>query len=127
MAVRVSVIGKRSRDMALPDNGRAYVPDATVAVPGQVLMEADVDKEGGLSFIRGHGTYQEDAAERGSSVGVESKAGKVRLCAGVAGVIERVNKLVTVVPPNTRYQGAIGDLVVGRVTEVGAKRWKVDL
>jgi hypothetical protein len=67
-------------------------------------MEADVDKEGGLSFIRGHGTYQEDAAERGSSVGVESKAGKVRLCAGVAGVIERVNKLVTVVPPNTRYQ-----------------------
>lgn len=39
----------------------------------------------------------------------------------------RVNKLVTVQPPKSRYQGAIGDLVVGRVTEVAAKRWKVDV
>jgi hypothetical protein len=26
-----------------------------------------------------------------------------------------------------RYQGEIGDLVVGRITEVASKRWKVDL
>jgi hypothetical protein len=39
----------------------------------------------------------------------------------------RVNKLVTVQPPKSRYQGAIGDLVVGRITEVAAKRWKVDV
>lgn len=38
-----------------------------------------------------------------------------------------MNKLITVVPPKQRYQGQIGDLVVGRITEVAAKRWKVDI
>ena len=39
----------------------------------------------------------------------------------------RVNKLITVRPPKSRYLGEIGDLVVGRVTEVGSKRWKIDI
>jgi len=78
-----------------------------VAVPGQVLIEADRDKEGGLAFIRGHGTYQEEddvAPAPAMEEERERRGGKARLCACNAGIIERVNKLVTVLPPKTRYQ-----------------------
>lgn len=46
--------------------------------------------------------------------------------ASVAGVLEKVNKLISVRPLKARYQGEIGDVVVGRITEVQQRRWKVD-
>lgn len=46
--------------------------------------------------------------------------------ASVAGVVERVNKLISVRPIRSRYAGEIGDVVIGRVLEIGNKRWKVD-
>ena len=52
--------------------------------------------------IRGHGTYSEDN----------------KLWASVAGVVERVNKLISVKPLRSRYNPDIGDLVVGRITSV---------
>lgn len=48
------------------------------------------------------------------------------LRASVAGVLEKVNKLISVRPLKARYQGEIGDVVVGRITELQQKRWKVD-
>ena len=36
----------------------------------------------------------------------------------VAGTIERVNKLVSVRAIRTRYNPEVGDLIVGRITEV---------
>lgn len=62
-------------------------------------------------FLRGHGTYMDDEST---------------LRASVAGVLEKVNKLISVRPLKARYQGEIGDVVVGRITEVQQKRWKVD-
>ncbi len=47
--------------------------------------------------------------------------------ASVAGVVERVNKLITVKALKARYIGEVGDVIVGRISEVGAKRWKVDV
>lgn len=44
----------------------------------------------------------------------------------LAGILERVNKLILVRPLKARYNGEIGDLVIGRVTEIQQKRWKVD-
>jgi len=41
-------------------------------------------------------------------------------------MIERVNKLVIVRAIKTRYNPEVGDLVVGRITEVQPRRWKVD-
>ena len=41
-----------------------------------------------------------------------------RLQATVCGVVDRVNKLVTVRPLHRRYAAEIGDVIVGRVTEV---------
>ena len=51
---------------------------------------------------RGHGTYQLDN----------------KLIASVSGVVEQVNKLVTVKSLRSRYQADVGDVVVGRITEV---------
>lgn len=62
-------------------------------------------------FMRGHGTYMKNGT----------------LYASVAGVVQRVNKLVSVIPLKTKYQGEIGDVIVGRITEVQQKRWKVDV
>lgn len=63
-----------------------------------------------FKFDRGHGTYMQDDC----------------LYASVAGVVERVNQLISVKPLKSRYNGEIGDVVVGRITEVSQKRWKVD-
>ncbi|XP_012176252.2 uncharacterized protein LOC100650841 [Bombus terrestris] len=62
-------------------------------------------------FLRGHGTYVDD---------------ENTLRASVAGVLEKVNKLISIRPLKARYQGEIGDVVVGRITEVQQRRWKVD-
>lgn len=62
-------------------------------------------------FYRGHGTYSEDN----------------KIYSSVAGTILRVNKLLSVKPLRGRYPPVIGDHVVGRITEVGNKRWKVDI
>lgn len=63
--------------------------------------------------MRGHGTYQQDG----------------RLIASVAGPVEPVNRLVSVRPLRTRYNGEVGDIVVGRVVQVlvQQKRWLVDV
>ncbi|KAL6746744.1 hypothetical protein V8C86DRAFT_2933301 [Haematococcus lacustris] len=69
----------------------------------------EVDEQEG--YLRGHGTHIVDE----------------RLIATLCGVVERVDRLVFVRPLKTRYDAAQGDVVVGRVTEVAGKRWKVDL
>nr|WCZ58765.1 exosome complex component RRP4 [Seculamonas ecuadoriensis] len=76
-----------------------------IVTPGDLIVEDD------SGFLRGHGTYSVEG----------------RLYASVCGVVERVNKLISVVPLKSRYQGHVGDVVVGRVQEVGNKRWKVDI
>ena len=53
-------------------------------------------------FMRGHGTMMEDDS----------------LKATVAGVVERVNKLISVRPLKARYSGEIGDVIIGRIIEV---------
>lgn len=91
-----------------------------LVVPGQVIASTSEANEGEESFLRGHGTYLER---------VEGKHGpEQRLVASVVGVVQRVNKLITVLPTaSTLYTGHVGDLVVGRITSVGASRWRVSL
>ncbi|RHY61506.1 hypothetical protein DYB38_003335 [Aphanomyces astaci] len=75
-----------------------------VVTPGQVITSEP-------GFLRGHGTYVE--------------AGE--LLASVAGIVEKVNQLVSVRPLVSRYIGEVGDIVVGRISDVANKRWKVDI
>ncbi|XKL61786.1 hypothetical protein PGB90_001619 [Kerria lacca] len=71
--------------------------------PGEIIfLQSD--------FMRGHGTYPEDDV----------------LKASVAGVVEQIGKLISVKPLKNRYNGEVGDVVVGRIIEVTQKRWKVD-
>ncbi|KAI2664170.1 Exosome complex component RRP4 [Labeo rohita] len=77
--------------------------DKHLVVPGDVITSD-------TGFMRGHGTYMDED----------------RLTASVAGEVERVNKLICVRPLKTRYNGEVGDVVVGRITEVQQKRWKVE-
>uniref|UniRef100_A0A1I7RR74 Ribosomal RNA-processing protein 4 n=1 Tax=Bursaphelenchus xylophilus TaxID=6326 RepID=A0A1I7RR74_BURXY len=79
--------------------------EATLAFPGAVLhTNADL--------IRGHGTYTDDNGGIVSSV---------------AGVTHRVNKLLRVRTLKSRYNGEVGDVVVGRIVEVQSSRWIVDI
>ncbi|KAK2185421.1 hypothetical protein NP493_237g01048 [Ridgeia piscesae] len=75
-----------------------------IVTPGEVIT-AD------SGFMRGHGTYMEDD----------------KLYASVAGCVERVNKLICVKPVKSRYNGEVGDVVIGRILQVGQRRWKVDI
>ncbi|GMT03830.1 hypothetical protein PENTCL1PPCAC_26004, partial [Pristionchus entomophagus] len=61
-------------------------------------------------FMRGHGTFTRDG----------------ELIATLAGSVQQTNKLITVKPVKSRYNGEVGDVVVGRVVDVQQKRWKVD-
>lgn len=38
-----------------------------------------------------------------------------------------MNKLITVRALHRRYGAEVGDVVIGRVTDIGGKRWKIDL
>lgn len=63
-----------------------------------------------IIIFSGHGTYADDDS----------------LKASVAGVMQKVNKLICIRPLKSRYVGEIGDVVVGRVLEVQQRRWKVE-
>lgn len=54
-------------------------------------------------------------------------AGTSTIISSVAGTISRTNKLLSVRPLRARYTPEVGDLVVGRIVEVQAKRWRVDV
>jgi exosome complex component RRP4 len=45
----------------------------------------------------------------------------------VLGTLLKTNKLLSVLPLRARYAPEIGDLVVGRVAEVAARRWRIDI
>ncbi|GAA5987558.1 hypothetical protein JCM10908_002007 [Rhodotorula pacifica] len=90
-------------DAAMFDQDDAATTHGAVTGPGEVIADAQ-------RWMRGHGTYVQDD----------------KVYASVAGTLERVNKLVTVKPLRTRYRGEVGDLVIGRIVEVGPKRWKVE-
>jgi len=77
--------------------------------PGNIVTPGDVITADS-GFMRGHGTYMEEDC----------------LHASVAGTVDRVNKLVSVKPLKTRYNGEIGDVVIGRVLELGMRRWRVE-
>eukprot|EP00192_Tetraselmis_astigmatica_P020732 CAMPEP_0117649254 /NCGR_PEP_ID=MMETSP0804-20121206/868_1 /TAXON_ID=1074897 /ORGANISM="Tetraselmis astigmatica, Strain CCMP880" /LENGTH=298 /DNA_ID=CAMNT_0005454967 /DNA_START=115 /DNA_END=1012 /DNA_ORIENTATION=+ len=80
-----------------------------------VAVGDTIDTHGMDGFLRGHGTQIVKVDE------------EEVLMATVCGVVERVNKLVSVRPLKSRYSADLGDVVVGRIIEIVGKRWKVDI
>lgn len=125
--------GKKARDMEEDDHeGGAFGgDDQLVVVPGEEITR-------GNGFLRGHGTFVAalDGPEEGDGddddMQVIEEEGdgdgeRVKLIASVAGVVTRINRLISVRPVQSRYNGEVGDVVIGRIVEVGNKQWKVDL
>ncbi|SHO79953.1 Similar to S.cerevisiae protein RRP4 (Exosome non-catalytic core component) [Malassezia sympodialis ATCC 42132] len=77
-----------------------------LAMPGQGVATS-------LKYMRGHGCYLD--------------ASQAEIVSSLSGTIEKVNKLVSVRPVRTRYRPEVGDLVIGRITDVQSRRWKVDI
>ncbi|XP_064458108.1 exosome complex component RRP4-like [Ornithodoros turicata] len=98
MAVDVRLFSWRTRN--IPEN----VHPRGLVTPGDTITTD-------AGFMRGHGTYVEND----------------QLLSSIAGVVEKVNKLITVRPLKTRYNGEVGDVVVARIVEVQQKRWKVEM
>ncbi|KAM0898793.1 hypothetical protein ACQ4PT_021710 [Festuca glaucescens] len=63
------------------------------------------------SILKGHGTSDRDG----------------EVVATVCGVVERVESLVCVRTLRARYKPEIGDIIVGRVTEIAPKRWRLEI
>ncbi|KAH8887755.1 exosome complex exonuclease RRP4 [Thozetella sp. PMI_491] len=80
--------------------------DYEIVTPGELITDDP-------QWMRGHGTYVTPAT--------------TSIISSVAGTITRTNKLLSVRPLRARYTPEIGDLVVGRIVEVQAKRWRVDV
>lgn len=104
----ISVKSVNYKDSELSDcetnNNFTNEENKNFVTPGDLITEDPL-------WMKGHGTYSYNDKSYSSFVGQVS-------C---------VNKLLSVIPLNGRYYPEIGDHVVGRVTEVGNKRWKVDL
>jgi len=79
---------------------------ANFITPGRVITRE-------IGFMRGHGTY----------TNVEDQC----LVGSLVGTVERVNRLISVKGVGGVYYGEVGDVVVGRITKVMRKRWKVDI
>lgn len=78
--------------------------NSSIVTPGELVTDDP-------TWMKGHGTY---------SLGNETYS-------SVAGNVSRVNRLLSVIPLRGRYEAETGDHIVGRITEVGQKRWKVDI
>ncbi|GAB0488871.1 hypothetical protein MMPV_000084 [Pyropia vietnamensis] len=89
-------------------------------------------------FLRGHGTALTPAGAaagggaaaavgRGLSAAGSNPADGHALRATLTGVVKRVNKLVAVAPLRSRYSPEVGDVVVARVLDIAAKRWRCDV
>ncbi|KGQ86612.1 exosome complex component RRP4 [Candida albicans P60002] len=76
----------------------------SIVTPGELITEDP-------TWMKGHGTYF-----------INDKT-----YSSVAGSISRVNRLLSVIPLRGRYSPETGDHVIGRITDVGNKRWKVDI
>lgn len=110
----------RRTQMGATHDGGLPCPNSfsqSLVVPGQTITTEQ-------GYLRGYGTYFE---QQGASEEQEWGRLEEHLVSSLAGTLERVNKLVSVHPPSSRYIGEIGDLVVGRVTAVESKRWKCDV
>ena len=117
MAVSVQPVGTEKPKSCLDLSYEGIAGTGAVG-PGEIVCVGDAIDVGGFegTYLRGHGTRVDTT---NSSKGV--------LRATVCGTVERVNKLITVRPIRSQYTAEVGDVVVGTVTEISGKRWKVGL
>ncbi|KAL6921759.1 hypothetical protein ACHAPO_006948 [Fusarium lateritium] len=103
---RPQAVAAANNDSDSESEGGAGVDGDDIFTPGTVITSNP-------QWMRGHGTY--------------IPAGSSDITSSLAGTLTKTNKLLSVRPLRARYTPEIGDLVVGRIVEVQAKRWRVDV
>lgn len=98
--------------MRPPSKRTTTATSASIVTPGEQITSDP-------QWMRGHGTYIATPTTTSDSTSA--------IVSSVAGTITRTNKLLSVRPLRARYTPEVGDLVVGRIVEVQAKRWRVDV
>ncbi|KAK0708386.1 hypothetical protein B0H67DRAFT_603381 [Lasiosphaeris hirsuta] len=93
-------------DIPMASSRRKEDKSYSIVTPGEVITDDP-------QWMRGHGTFVSPSTSA--------------IVSSVAGTITRTNKLLSVRPLRARYTPEVGDLVVGRIVEVQAKRWRVDV
>lgn len=88
----------------------------TILTPGEVITSDP-------QWMRGHGTFTSTSNDSPSIT--EDFTPTIR--STLAGTLQKTNKLLSIIPLRARYTPEIGDLVIGRITEVQSRRWKVDV
>ena len=85
-----------------------------LATAGQAIASS-------VTFMRGHGAYLSSASVSNDSAPL--------IRSSLCGVVRKTNKLISVNSIKTRYAPEVGDLVVGRITDLqpGNRRWRVDI
>lgn len=96
-------------DIEMSD-GEVGVPEEKSSKNGSIVTPGELVTDD-PTWMKGHGTY---------FLGNKTYS-------SVAGNVSRLNRLLSVVPLRGRYEAETGDHVVGRITEVGQKRWRVDI
>jgi hypothetical protein len=83
-----------------------------LATTGQAIASA-------TTFMRGHGAYLASTSAGGTT-------STPMIHSSLCGVIHKTNKLISVSSLKSRYSPEVGDLVIGRITDLqpGNKRWK---
>jgi exosome complex component RRP4 len=74
-------------------------------VPGEEIASV---KNG---FMSGFGTFTEEGI----------------IYSALSGIVETINKLITVIPKNKPYKAEVGDVIIGRVIAVDKKSWRVNI
>ncbi|GAU97507.1 hypothetical protein RvY_08789 [Ramazzottius varieornatus] len=82
-----------------------------IYIPGDIILD---NTEG--QWMDGHGSYYSVLPGNHSEI-----------IASVAGLRQIFTRVVVVDPLKSRYSGEIGDIVVGRIIQVGRKSWTVDV
>lgn len=94
-----------------------------LATTGQAIASA-------TTFMRGHGAYLASTISSYSSNIDDNKSAMTSMIhSSLCGVIHKTNKLISVTSLKSRYSPEVGDLVIGRITDLqpGNKKWKVDI
>eukprot|EP00921_Rhytidocystis_pertsovi_P024122 GHVQ01038732.1.p1 GENE.GHVQ01038732.1~~GHVQ01038732.1.p1 ORF type:complete len:305 (-),score=26.09 GHVQ01038732.1:368-1282(-) len=106
-----------SRHVSLPNYpcplqaAKAASPQGCNASTGnQIVVPGDaIDTFPG--YMKGHGTHEEGG----------------HLIATVCGSVQSVDKLIYVKPLRSRYTPSLGDVVIGRIDEIGMGKWSLDV
>lgn len=99
-----------------------------ILVPGEPISDD-------MGLLRGHGTYLEGSMFHSSLAGTLQRVDKLITVSAHKQRLETCNQYVTILVTlifcaycgYIRYSGEVGDLIVGRISGIDAKRWKVDI